>query len=123
MRRNVPWPAVLGAIAIANFACSSVPQPSASASVPPTTGSIVDGFPVGPAIEANPAEVALATQALDHRDPGHAAIISVDVYLEQGYLNRSGSFSVYVFRLADGSYRATGVHCHPGGCDEYEHYP
>jgi len=84
---------------------------------------MVDGFPIGPAVPPDPDGTALATRTLDEHDEGHAPVVAIRTFLEQDYLHRSGAFTIYVFTLADGTYRATGVHCHPSGCDGYWRYP
>jgi hypothetical protein len=93
----------------------------------PGAGSIVDGFPLDGLVNPVPgADVAaLAVQALDKRLPGHAAIITssahgedltnTTIYPDQP-VGRSGTMTVYLFTLADGSYHAAGVYCGVGGC-------
>jgi hypothetical protein len=69
-----------------------------------------------------------ATAALDAREPGHAAVVSVEMYsdgTQPGPIDVTGDappptpaprhpgpdVKVFVFTLADGSKRATGVAC------------
>jgi hypothetical protein len=111
-------------------------------------GSTIDGFTPGVivkcsgGIESDPAIVAAgcmgdpkrATEALDARNPGHAAIVSMEAYTDgtqPGPIDVTGpgepptpaprhpgpKVTVFVFKLADGSTRATGVACTkpPGG--------
>jgi hypothetical protein len=87
----------------------------------------IDGFPVGPRHEcvggpptcAEITEVALA--ALEARDPGHPHVTSWTVYgedmrlLHEKGMGRSGSLSVVVFDLIDGTQRAIGVYSGVGG--------
>ncbi len=73
-------------------------------------------------------DVDRATAALDSRDPGHAPIVSVESYADGSQpapVDVTGGeappppasrhpgpiVTVYVFKLADGSTRATGVAC------------
>ncbi len=84
----------------------------------------------------------LATDALDARDPGHADIVATKMYgdgSQPGPIDVTGDASpppaasrtidsfvyVYVFALADGSVRATGVECPESGtsCKGIESYP
>jgi hypothetical protein len=61
-----------------------------------------------------------AIAALDAREPGHAAIESMEMYLDA----RSTAVIVFVFKLADGSTKATGVACSLGpGCVGVGSYP
>ena len=110
----------------------------------PRTGSTIDGFKIGVAESCSPpvgsmdpslvgsscaGQRALATAALDARDPGHAAVVSVAMYSDGTQpepVDVSGNaptptppptthpgppVTVFVFTLADGSVRATGVAC------------
>jgi hypothetical protein len=105
----------------------------------PTT---IDGFTLGSIVKCSPpvdVDVATldascmghpkrATAALDARDPGHAAIVSMEAYsdgTQPGPIDVTGpgipptpaprhpgpNVTVFVFKLADGSTRATGVAC------------
>jgi hypothetical protein len=74
---------------------------------------------------------ALAVQALDTRLPGHSAIVSMSAHREDltnttiypnQPVGRSGTMTVYVFALADGSYHAAGVYCGVGGCQPWPVY-
>jgi hypothetical protein len=83
-----------------------------------------------------------ATAALDAREPGHAAIVSTTMYADgtqPGPIDVTGDASVppqpsmhpgpyvtvFVFTLADGSTRATGVACsgEPATCVGVASYP
>jgi len=93
----------------------------------PSAGPIIDGFPIGEPMGCgvNCEElVGAARTALDSREPGHAEVISTAFFMEdmtnpvfypdQAVLrNRSGTLTVVVFSLADGSQHATGV-CYCG---------
>ena len=92
---------------------------------------IIDSWPVGAAYEcqdesgqtqcADMVRVGLA--GLDTRDPGHAPVVATQLHREVAFtddfsgeqkrVNRSGSCSVLVVDLADGSTRAIGV-CYVG---------
>jgi hypothetical protein len=83
-----------------------------------------------------------ATAALDARDPGHAAIVSTQMYSDgsqPGPIDVTGDATpptqrsahpgplvyVFVFKLSDGSTRATGVACsdEPVSCVGVAAYP
>lgn len=96
------------------------------------TGKI-DGFPLGNSVNCSASMtawcdelVALGRQALDQRDPGHAAVDTSRVY-EEGPLPtgmvRSGTLRVVVFGLADGSTHATAVVCGSPPCVPLMTYP
>jgi hypothetical protein len=119
------------------------------------SGSTVDGFKLGGIVKCSPptdphaaaggrscgAFPALATAALDAREPGHAAVVSVAAYTDgtqPGPIDVTGdapptvsaarhpgpNVTVFVFTLADGSTRATGVACEElGPCVGVESYP
>jgi hypothetical protein len=105
-------------------------------------GSTIDGFTLGsvvkcsPPLESDPVILdrscagypKRASEALDARDPGHAAIVSMEAYTDgtqPGPIDVTGpgepptpaprnpgpNVTVFVFKLADGSTRATGVAC------------
>jgi hypothetical protein len=105
-------------------------------------GSTIDGFTLGVmvkcsgGIESDPAILDAgcmghpkrATAALDAREPGHAAIVSMEAYSDgtqpepidfmgpgvpptPAPRHPGPNVTVYVFKLADGSTRATGVAC------------
>ena len=92
---------------------------------------VVDGWPVGPAVDCSGAGAAscdrliqAATAELERRDPGHPAIQGAALHDEApvrdavGHvilLTRTLSLSVAVFSLADGSERAVGVADWPSG--------
>ncbi|HZM73919.1 MAG TPA: hypothetical protein VFC71_11155 [Candidatus Polarisedimenticolia bacterium] len=99
----------------------------------PFEGTFVDSFPIGEPIACVSnsrcdEDLALATSALDRRDPGHAPIVETRLFqadarmtshrdeIDKGLL-LIPPVTVVVFKLADGSTRATGVAC-PGvaGC-------
>jgi hypothetical protein len=96
----------------------------------PRPGSIVDGFPLGAVLSPapDPATAALGVRALDQRVPGHAGVLSGTAYHEDLQLifgssvARSGTMTVYVFALADRTYRAAGVYCGVGGCQPWPVY-
>ena len=86
----------------------------------------VDGWSIGEEMACAPADaqcqkmIEAATERLDGRDPGHAAVVRVSVHAEGMYPNepgpgmgmiiRSGGFpTIIVFVLADGTRRAIGV--------------
>lgn len=97
-------------------------------SVAPTTGSIVDGFPLGAPAGSDAQIAAKATTALDQAQPGHAAIVSSRAYREDLQLvygagsARSGTMTIFVFALADGSYHAAGVYCGVTDCEPWPVY-
>jgi hypothetical protein len=107
-------------------------------------GRTIDGFKVGVVSTCSPAvgsidpslagstcagQLALATAALDARDPGHAEVVGVAMYTDGTQpepIDVSGNaptptppptahpgprVTVFVFTLADASVRATGVAC------------
>src|SRR2546423_6433276 len=105
-------------------------------------GSTIDGFRPGVMVKCSPpfdVDVSVidascggdpkrAIAALDARDPGHAAIVSMEAYTDAtqpGPIDFTGpgipptaaprhpgpNVTVFVFKLADGSTRATGVAC------------
>lgn len=100
------------------------PSGASTAQPPPTTGAIVDGFPLGRDAQPSPdaATAALAIQALDQRMPGHPAIVTAKAYEEDEALvygpneARSGLMRIYVYELADGSFHAAGVYCGVPSC-------
>jgi len=116
-------------IALIASACSAQAV-STPGQTPPGPGAIVDGFPLGAVLNPAPDSdmAALAVRALDERVPGHAGILSGTAYLEDlnlifgGGVARSGTMTVYVFALADGTYRAAGVYCGPPGCQPWPVY-
>jgi hypothetical protein len=105
--------------------------------VAPGAGPIVDGFPVGLPATCAPGQcdqwISLARSVLDDRDPAHAEVINVRMYLEDltnpllfepGVIHaRTGTVIVVVFDLADGAKRATGVYCGVGPCVGLATYP
>jgi hypothetical protein len=105
--------------------------------VDPAARRIVDGFPIGAPAACAPELcdewVQLARSVFDDRDPEHAEVINVRMYLEDltnpllfepGVVHaRSGTLMVVVFQLADGSRRATGVYCGVGPCIGLDSYP
>ena len=103
---------------------------SASGGAAPTPGAIVDGFPLGSLRNSlpEPDVAALGVRALDSRIPGHAPIVTATAYNENMALVygsdavRSGSMTVYLYLLADGSYHAAGVYCGVGGCSPWPVY-
>jgi hypothetical protein len=85
--------------------------------------SIVNGWSIGPEAScgADCAEViAVATERLSGRDPGHPPILGTTIHAEGLYPNRDGDLGqifrsgmagfsgVVLFHVADGSYRAVG---------------
>jgi hypothetical protein len=117
----------------------------------------IDGFTPGAVIVCSPpvsvdaaaldrgcaGNLKRATAALDAREPGHAAVVSVRMYsdgTQPGPIDVSGdappptpaprhpgpNVTVFVFTLTDGSVRATGVACEdiePVVCVGVESYP
>ena len=92
----------------------------------PNGTRVVDGFVLGPLVRCSPpvdvdakaldASCAgfsrRAIAALDAREPGHAAIVSTETYADGRQVASSGiSVDVFVFKLADGSTKATAVAC------------
>jgi hypothetical protein len=109
---------MLGAIAILMAGCGVLPAPESTA--------VIDGWLVGAVtvcqdrvVSANNVEVArgrcvdlvaAAAQALDHRDPGHAAVVAMQFRQRLPPPNTAGGLEyVAVYALADGSVRAIGV--------------
>jgi hypothetical protein len=94
------------------------------------SSNTIDGFTLGVLVECSPpVDVdagaldascagfpARAMAALDARDPGHAAIVSIDVTggaspPAEATRHPGPNVTVFVFKLADGTNRATGVAC------------
>ena len=103
------------------------------------SGSTVDGFKIGVMVECSGGtdpravgdsgcDLERATLALDAREPGHAAVVSYRMYSDgtqpepidmtgdgppptPGPRHPGPKVTVFVFTLADGSTRATGVAC------------
>jgi hypothetical protein len=83
-------------------------------------GLAVDGWPVGEKIaECSTgecgADLRVATAALAARDPSHPTVVSValheyDHFGPGGVTRSANRVTVAVFRLADGSLRAIGIH-------------
>jgi hypothetical protein len=102
----------------------------------------IDGFTLGSIVKCSPpvdvdaavleascaGDYKRATEALDAREPGHPAIVSIEEYADgtqPGPIDFTGlgvpptpaprhpgpDVKVFVFTLADGSHRATGVAC------------
>jgi hypothetical protein len=96
---------------------------------------VIDGFPIGSAAPCGACtdEIAMATTALDARDPGHAPVLSATPYtdidpctngMSDVLCSRDAHVYVVVFRFADGSTRATGVAClGVSPCRGTESYP
>ena len=107
------------AVALLVVACASRPTPPAA----PGSGSIIDDFPLGTFLAPVPdlAVTLLGVAALDQGLPGHTAILSSTAFREDLSLvywsgaARSGTMTVFVFALPDGSDRAAGVYCGVGG--------
>lgn len=67
-----------------------------------------------------------AIAALDAREPGHAAIVSTQMYADGKQAGVThATVTVFVFKLADGSTEATGVACSgdPATCVGVGSYP
>jgi hypothetical protein len=107
-----------------------------SSSVGP--GVILDGFPLGQALQCSAVadcnhEFALADAALSGGTSSQASVVSRTLYAEDlsllapaasGALRaRSGTLHVVVYALADGTNRAVGVYCGPAGCYGLATYP
>lgn len=120
-REALAWIAVV-ALAVALSGCEAVRSSATAFATDPTSGGTVDGFTLGvPLWCSGPvgsfSSAALdagclgdpkrAIAALDARDPGHAAVVSTRSWTDATH----PGVSVFVFRLADGSTRATGVAC------------
>jgi hypothetical protein len=100
---------------------------AACGAVPGEEGSVVDHWPVGPArtcsgdqAERCEALVGVGRSGLDERNPGHPAIVSLELHQEGPMVDPStgdkmlvtrsgGCCSVLVMRLQDGSTTAIGV--------------
>jgi hypothetical protein len=121
--------------------CSSVGSIERATAAPTPSGSVVvDGFMIGSLAACSGGTdatsqpnsctryPALAEAALDARDPGHAAVVKVQTFsdgAQPGPIDVTGDASpppeasnsidayvtVFVFTLADGTIRATGVEC------------
>ena len=144
--------AILAAVALSASACVS------STSVVPTASAIrIDGFTLGalaacsPPVDVDAAaldrscagDLKRATAALDTREPGHPAVVSVAMYADGSQpapidvtgeatppmpapTHAGPTVTVFVFTLADGSTRATGVACvdsNPPSCVGVGSYP
>jgi len=108
---------------------------------PLSTGQVIDGFPVGMATSScggsggvgDGADTwsceawhRMASEVLDHREPGHPEIVRYSVHGQDEWNPAffpdgppsygAGPFMVMVMRLSDGSVRAVGIGCNPGGC-------
>jgi hypothetical protein len=116
-------------IAVGASACTT----STAGGAAPGSGSIIDGFPLDGLMNPVPGAdtEALGIRALDQRVPGHAAIVSSSAHREDMTnasifpdqpVARSGTMTVYLFALADGSYHAAGVYCGVGGCRPWPVY-
>ena len=85
---------------------------------------MIDGWPIGSessciASERCPELLATARTGLDDRDPGHAAVVKVELHTEGVTVDADGNVilttrsggccSVARFELADGSVKAIGV--------------
>ena len=96
---------------------------------------IVDGFPIGeptPCAQHCAEWTRLARAALDEREHAHVEVVGArtfreghipDLYGPGVLYTRSGTLTVVVFDLPDGSIRATGVYCGVGGCRGFAEYP
>jgi hypothetical protein len=117
------------AVAISLSGCGLFPRPTT-----------IDGFTPGslakcsPPVDVDPAELGdscavlptLALAALDARAPGHAAIVSMQMYTDgKQPADAASNVMVFVFTLADGSTKATGVACSgdPASCVGVGSYP
>lgn len=119
-----------GSVRATGVACADSATCVGVGSYPPRPGSIVGGFPLGAPLNNAPEPdiAALGIKALDEGVPGHASIVSATAYHDDMsliYRNdaaRSGTMTVYVFALSDGTYRAAGVYCGPAGCQPWPVY-
>lgn len=144
--------ALVAAVALIVSACVS------STGVVPTVSAIrIDGFTLGalaacsPPVDVDAAALdrscagylKRATAALDTREPGHPAVVSVVMFADGGQpapidvtgdatppmpapTHAGPAVTVFVFTLADGSTRATGVACvdgSPPSCVGVGSYP
>jgi hypothetical protein len=97
----------------------------------------IDAFPIGELAGCSPpagpggpplTETCLvfpekAQAALDAREPGHAAITSMRMYVDLRPPDQNSGVVVFVFTLADGTTKATGVDCRSGTCVGIGSYP
>lgn len=109
---------------------------------PLTTLQVIDGFPVWYPLPGMCSDSAgpvdrddtwsceawrhAAASALDAREPGHAPIIQFSLrgqdqwnpafFPDGSPTYGTGPFTVMVMKLADGSVKAVGIGCNPGGC-------
>jgi hypothetical protein len=121
-QRNLLVGALLALVSIAGIYAFS------SGAFDPRRPPMIDGFPIGAPVSCQEqcAEwTRLRRAALDQREHAHVEIVGMRVFREghipdlygPGVLyTRSGMLNVVVFDLPDGSVRATGVYCGPGGC-------
>jgi hypothetical protein len=141
---------LLVAAVVVLAACASSAGPH-----PPAAGDVIDGFVLGPLekcsspIGIDPrfadrtcaGQEALATAALESREPGHARIESVRRFADgtqPGPIDVTGpatlpplpsrhagrAVEVFVFTLSDGTLRATGTACPESGpCVGVGSYP
>ena len=81
-------------------------------------GSTIDGWSIGAAytcIDSDPerpcsALLPFAQKRLDQRDPGHLPVVASELRHEgPNHPTHTGSFSIAVFTLADGSHKAIAV--------------
>lgn len=74
----------------------------------------INGFPLARQVDCADqcaSHLALARTALDNSSPAHAQIVKEFIYAEGNGIERSGSYKVTVFELADGSVVAVGISC------------
>lgn len=74
----------------------------------------ISGFPLARRVDcADPCAsyLSLARAALDKASPAHAVVVEESLYAEGNGVVRSGSYTVAVFELADGSVVAVGISC------------
>jgi hypothetical protein len=112
-RRRLPIaPLALGiVIVVAGLVIVALGNGLSPAGATPGSGAVVDGFPLGGLADQDQVIEAFAAQALDQRMPGHAAVQSATAYREDSRVVRSGTMTIYLFHLTDGSYHAAGVYC------------
>lgn len=74
----------------------------------------ISGFPLANQVDCADqcaSHLALARAALDKSSPAHAEVAKEFVYAEGNGIKRSGSYTVIVFELANGSVVAVGISC------------
>lgn len=105
-----------GCVAGPNVAATLAPPGSVRPSTDPGkyANKTINGFPLARRVEcADPcaSNISLARAALDKASPAHAHVVEESLYAEGNGVVRSGSYTVAVFELTDGSVVAVGISC------------